>query len=413
MIELIHDLNIPDTYRPAVITATATLIGAFLGAIVAQYFSHRMTLRRDNQKYYKEVYQKLYAPILFDVYAYIDIASHFRRGHDIHPEVKEEDIYKKILMHIEKNLMYATPRLISKFHQVKRYEYEDDMSGFHYRIHEIELLESFLEELRSVALRSSSLDKGSFSRIINNLIYCRVWIILTEKYSDDKVAASILAYKFYYSSKKLRFRTFKKIRSYYKTETFKHAIYAFLNRWKDSKLFGFSKLNKILVNKFYNDFRYYYRHENVSYLYKNLTSNKEYFNELMKNTPTEFLHPEGYAGEWDISHFIKDLSIVDISYDISGDVVKYVVTFTNWGDELVHLSVNDFALIKANDLRLPMNITGSYFVGLKDNLTEYSIFPRERISLLLEFSNFKTEFIKDYRLAMEVNKKCYFIHKTL
>ncbi|AUS10700.1 hypothetical protein QPZ67_00385 [Bacillus stercoris] len=47
--ELLWITDIPKEMRPAVLTATTTLVGAFIGACVAQFFSHRLVLRREKR----------------------------------------------------------------------------------------------------------------------------------------------------------------------------------------------------------------------------------------------------------------------------------------------------------------------------------------------------------------------------
>ena len=76
--------------------AIFSAIVAFLAAMVAQWISHRLTIKRENQKYNNEVIQEYILPRLNDVMLYIDTETHFRKGHDVEVEVKPEEIIKNI-----------------------------------------------------------------------------------------------------------------------------------------------------------------------------------------------------------------------------------------------------------------------------------------------------------------------------
>jgi len=406
---IIDSLSIPDAYRPAVITASATLLGAFFGAIVAQYFSHRMTIRREGQKYYKEIYQKLYAPILFDVYAYIDIYTHFRRGHDINHDVNEDEIYKKILRHIESNLMYATPKIISNFHAVKQYDYQDDLSGFNYRITELELLEQFLLELRNIARKSNSLDDKGLGQIDRNLIYLRVWAIFTDFFGDSNSAANALSYKFYYSRRKLTHRTYRKIKAYFKRSTLKYSIYKLCLASKDSRNKLIRNLGNYVIKNFFGKYSIVeHQSENVEHLYKMLITKRADREELVKDMrdPSRY----SYSPTTDLTHIVDNVLFLSMKYQIIDKTVIYNIELVNHGMRAADITINQFILVGYNVSRLVLDQTNSFFLAHNQKFTEYRLYPNEKVELTLTFNGYDEKNI-EYTLYFDDSKKCYPIYK--
>src|SRR6266545_3705861 len=66
------------TVIAAIIAAVVALAVGILGSIfsiVNQILTHRLTQRREIQKYFDEVYKELFAPVISDVFLYIDMAT--------------------------------------------------------------------------------------------------------------------------------------------------------------------------------------------------------------------------------------------------------------------------------------------------------------------------------------------------
>jgi hypothetical protein len=99
--------------QAAVIAAAVSLAVAILTQVVA----HSLTQRRETQKFYNEVYQKLLAPVISDVFLYIDLVTNFRRGLGSSPE-KELAVKDQAIEAIKPNLMYGSPKLITAYHQI-------------------------------------------------------------------------------------------------------------------------------------------------------------------------------------------------------------------------------------------------------------------------------------------------------
>ncbi|WP_191556436.1 hypothetical protein [Metabacillus idriensis] len=203
---------IPIEYIPVVITASATLIGAFFGAGIAQYFSHHLTKEREKTSSNRNNYQKLYSPILLKIFMFYRVSTHYRKGHDILPNVNEEEILKEIVDHIGSNLMYATPRIISDYYNVERYKYEDDDSGFYKEKYTLKLIENFLNEICKFKIFS----KENKKLIREYRLKYLIWRILTIENESMIFANEVLGMDFYFNKNELqKERNYRKIKQFY------------------------------------------------------------------------------------------------------------------------------------------------------------------------------------------------------
>ncbi|QQD81094.1 hypothetical protein JD965_14395 [Bacillus siamensis] len=144
--------NIPEKMQPAILTSATTLIGAFIGACVAQYFSHRLGLKREKKSNQRIFYNELFAPILLKMYTYCDYVTEFNKRilKDDHP-IDENQLLCEINDHIGKNLKYASPKIINAYNKLKQFEYVDDMLGKGEDIAQYHLFEEILNELIKIA----------------------------------------------------------------------------------------------------------------------------------------------------------------------------------------------------------------------------------------------------------------------
>lgn len=136
----------------AFVAVVVTLVGQ--GATVyLQRNAHKQTLERETATYYNEVYKKLFAPAISDVFLYVDMVSTFRRGHDTTPE-REIAVKDRAMEYIQDNLVYASPKLISAYHHIHSYNISQQ-SGLNPTTAELEFLYVFIQEYVRVITRSS------------------------------------------------------------------------------------------------------------------------------------------------------------------------------------------------------------------------------------------------------------------
>lgn len=159
------------SFASAILTASA----AFSGALIAQVISHFLSMRRENSKYDREIYQCLFSPIIPEVLSYFDFIVQPYGGNK-KETIKGEDIKKEVINHISNSLKYATPSIILKFDEVRKYKYFDDLSGEHQPLKEMELFFVILEEYYKLVRKNKILDKTNLNGIIHYQVYYLLWI---------------------------------------------------------------------------------------------------------------------------------------------------------------------------------------------------------------------------------------------
>jgi hypothetical protein len=188
---------------------------AFIAGAITQWLSHRFTQSRESQKYYVEVYQKLYAPILTDIFRYIEMRTHFKRGWDTNT-IEEQKIYDKILKHISDNLIYASPTLVASYHTMEVQSWESE-AGFSPPMQFIPLVVTFINELEYVmnkAGMSSRYSNKENNTLIKYKILYSLWDILMRNGQEFESAIDILSVKFFFNESKMSERNYKSLRKY-------------------------------------------------------------------------------------------------------------------------------------------------------------------------------------------------------
>ncbi|ETT85557.1 hypothetical protein [Bacillus mycoides] len=101
--------------------------GSFGAASTAQYFSHRLTLKREDEKYKKEKYQKFYSPLVFKIIKYIEAEGSkiSKVNQSINPD--PDLIFATIITTIEKNIQYADSDFIKIYEEAKTSEMIGDL----------------------------------------------------------------------------------------------------------------------------------------------------------------------------------------------------------------------------------------------------------------------------------------------
>ncbi|ABS75022.1 hypothetical protein F0M21_13680 [Bacillus velezensis] len=193
---------IPENLRPATLTATTTLLGGFVGACVAQFFSHRLTLKRERKNSERVVYNELFAPILLEIYMYYDYQTAFRKDHfkgEVIQIWEKENQLDKINDHIGNNLKFASPKIIRAYNAVLRYEAMEDIAGIGKDQEQLALIEELLNEL----LRISPFDNESKKELSKYRTYYFLFRMLTSYFHSIEDAKTILTNDFYFQNSKL------------------------------------------------------------------------------------------------------------------------------------------------------------------------------------------------------------------
>ncbi|MEW4210693.1 hypothetical protein Q0O85_19330 [Priestia megaterium] len=269
-INVIKDVyhQIPKNLKPVVFTASATLIGAFFGACFAQFFSHLLTLRREKEKEFRTNYQKLFAPILLKLYFYLDVATEHSKGHDLKDDAKEEKILKEITEHVGKNLMYASPKIINAYHDVKKYDIYEDFKGDAVEEASLKLIEDLLSELT----KHKGFDNNTEKTIRTYRTLYLIWRIMSNHYTFH-TAIELMKWKYYFNYRKLGKKSvYRKILKLQKTNKIKNAMTWFcLKILKKKKKIGytsddefFNKLTRYYVTEKNNRRDYFLTYESIT-----------------------------------------------------------------------------------------------------------------------------------------------------
>jgi hypothetical protein len=371
-----------------VITASATLIGAFIGAAVAQYISHRLSLKREREKYYKETFQKLFSPIIFEIFSYIDIKTAFRRENDIKRGVNEEVLKQRIDNHISSNIMFATPVLISHYYNIKRHEFLDDMSGFYAEVLDLEFTALFLKEASRV-LKKAGLSKTQIKKQLQQYMFdYSLWSVYTQIFSDKEVATWIMSLKFYHLNNYTYIR-YKRLLGVVKKG----------NLLDKFKMFYY----KILKGK---GLEYY--EITLENLPKILTSNKEdrikiaeeYQHVIDRARPTQarknYIKVTHYTAIKEFDYFYSNETLI-VNFELRNDSYK-----------LRSFSRNDFILrIENNRVIKPTTSESDFFIGSnKDNV----FVDFEDRSVQLEYNIGANQNINNFSFYLIEDSKTHLIY---
>ncbi|KJR44317.1 hypothetical protein UF75_5301 [Desulfosporosinus sp. I2] len=219
-----------NTLISPIITASA----AFTGAVIAQVISHWFSVRRELKKERKTIYQNYFAPIVPELFLYIDSMTHFYGGNK-KVNVNEEEFKTHIIDHISKNLRYASPRVLSLFNSVNKYKYMDDLSGFNKEIQELELLLGVLDEYYHLAKESKILEKKELGQILSYRVNYLFWLCVLNYCQWPKKSVCITAYKWLLDDTKYNEDLLKTIRNLTNAEKWTDALNYFVKLTKSEK----------------------------------------------------------------------------------------------------------------------------------------------------------------------------------
>lgn len=210
-----------------------TVIGAFASAGTAQYFSHRLTLKREDEKYQKERYQNFYAPLVYKIKNYVKAeANKFEEllidegnipkledsiaasGGPIFSIIPDSNsIFLDIVSIIENNLKYADIQFIEMYERHKMQEFqnkniaEDGLTNLKWQIRlpdNLLVCEKFLIEYLSFHENISVLSKGTGKEINKTLTSITLYNLL-KKNKFHRTANLLFIYTCRYSDVHIAF----------------------------------------------------------------------------------------------------------------------------------------------------------------------------------------------------------------
>lgn len=200
--------NIP--IFPSIITASA----GFIAAVIAQFISHQLTKKREMNKSNKEIYQKLYSSIIYDIYKYLDARTLFRRSMEIKSGINIHEIQKNIEENVHNNLMFANPQIISAYHSRREYEYRTDFSSYQEELSSVKLYWVLLNELYNLHKKTELFDKPNTDKLIYYCSIFLIWIIISEIAGENQY--NVISYKHAFEKEKINEKYYRMLRKDYK-----------------------------------------------------------------------------------------------------------------------------------------------------------------------------------------------------
>lgn len=207
--------------------ATIAMFVTIIAALLAQIAAHLFTLWREHIKNRKEIYQNLYAPIITDVFAYINSEVIFYGGNK-KENINTEQFKGKVIKHLESNSKYASRNLIESLNEISKYKYLDDLTGFMKEHKELILLHTFINEYRKFVIALKVASKDYLNEIIEVQMGYLLWICVGQL-CDPKEARSVAANRLFvdYGKIKRRNKVLKRIIKIVKKENWKEGIIYF------------------------------------------------------------------------------------------------------------------------------------------------------------------------------------------
>lgn len=185
----------------AIITGTdwafiITFLLTMISGIIAQYASHNLSKKREEEKSLKECYQNLYSPLLYEVTKYIDIETTYRKD-ELKDSFNKETVFNEIKNSIKTNLKYAPFELIHAYEEVRKREIYEDFKGDIDTLAKANLCFIFLEELNHLNIKLGK--EYSNDLILKYRIYYSLWILIYQ-YNGSTLANNVLRHKWTFNS---------------------------------------------------------------------------------------------------------------------------------------------------------------------------------------------------------------------
>lgn len=187
-------------------TIILSIAGAFGAASTAQYISHHLTLKREDEKYKKERYQNFHSPLIFKVINYLYAEECHRGNVNLSSVPKPDTILKEILVIIEKNLRYADSKLVEIYESSKLKELienppdENDHFNRFNKLMEfstrIIVFEEFLNEYITISKELNVLSVALERNILGYIAICRMFK-LTSGYAFGEISEIVITYGSY------------------------------------------------------------------------------------------------------------------------------------------------------------------------------------------------------------------------
>lgn len=180
-----------NTFSDAIVATVIASVISLAGVIYTQRSVYSQADRTDDRTAYK----KLYNPIISDVYYFLELSA-LKVEYGFEYQVSKEHIqslFNKIILHIDQEMIYASPELIAARHYIRQKEirngYDKEPPTDLPKIH---LLLVFMSDLSSLVKRAGIFNKSSRWIVEKYHFLYAVWYLMTSLGGYNTDAKGIL-----------------------------------------------------------------------------------------------------------------------------------------------------------------------------------------------------------------------------
>lgn len=179
-------------------TALTTGLFALSGAIIGQILNNRYTVKREENKEIKQVYQELHSATLNDLYAIVDITLNFRKIHDLKIDAHEDTYWDDLLAVVEKNLKYASPKVVSAYQDFMKYRYTLDFVGSEETRSKLNIAICLLDDIYDAVISVKIMDENQIKKINYYRTIYLTWMYLLKNINDIHLVENAMRYYWIY-----------------------------------------------------------------------------------------------------------------------------------------------------------------------------------------------------------------------
>ncbi|MGR6338162.1 hypothetical protein ACU5CE_09935 [Priestia megaterium] len=170
------------------------LIGAFIGAVIAQVLSHVFSIVRENNTYNKKVYQEFIYPFVTDVVLFYKTETNFRKGHDVEKEIDLE----KLIEDMSEKISYGNMKLMSAIYHYQSSSHFFDGRGGTQERERLKVFFWYLDYTVYILNKLPKKDNEMIEEIINVQKHYAIWYLVFEKLDVYEETVEFMQYDFYF-----------------------------------------------------------------------------------------------------------------------------------------------------------------------------------------------------------------------
>jgi hypothetical protein len=164
-------------------TTVLTIAGSFGAASTAQIISHLLTQRREEKKYNKECFQKLYSPIIFKINDYLFCEGLNTSFKDKSLAFDTEKLFNEISDKIGENLMYANTELILEYEELQSfstYDIDQDEDKELVMLQRIRMCGVFISQYMNLSKDLNTLSESVNDKLKGTYFFTQFYLLVSD-----------------------------------------------------------------------------------------------------------------------------------------------------------------------------------------------------------------------------------------